>query len=215
MNDTLTLAEVFRGKILQVPDYQRGYAWGEKQWSELIEDLEYLAPTKEHFTGTVILHPQPGESQMDSEGTEHHVFHVVDGQQRLTTLILLLDAVSKAIKGHDETLAEGIRKNYIASLDRMRQPLFKLRLNKDCHDFFAIGVLGESPSLSGETMRSHKQLAGARDFFDAYVARESRSGFRIRRVVGRPASKDHPKASIPPIQRQGSVRGRGDFRGHE
>ena len=65
MNDTLTLAEVFRGKILQVPDYQRGYAWGEKQWSELIEDLEYLAPTKEHFTGTVILHPQPGESQMD------------------------------------------------------------------------------------------------------------------------------------------------------
>lgn len=176
MNDTLTLAELFRGKILQVPDYQRGYAWGKEQWEDLIEDLEYLAPTKEHFTGTVILHPQSGESLMDFEGTEHHVFHVVDGQQRLTTLTLLLDAISRAIKADDERLAEGIRKNYIASRDRMKQPFFKLRLNKDCHAFFSNDVLGESPSLAGERMRSHEQLAGARDFFDRYITRQKESG---------------------------------------
>ena len=38
MNSVFTLEELFSGKVLVVPDYQRGYAWEEKQWDDFIDD---------------------------------------------------------------------------------------------------------------------------------------------------------------------------------
>lgn len=176
MNDTLTLAQLFSQKILQVPDYQRGYAWAEEQWEDLIEDLEYLSPGKEHFTGTVILHPQRDESAlMDAEGQEHRVYHVVDGQQRLTTLTLFLDSITRALHAFDPVLAEGIRKTYIASRDRHQQSFHKLRLNKDCQQFFEGDILGGKPGTAGATIRSHRLLRGAREYFNETLAKRAKS----------------------------------------
>ena len=67
MNSVYTLEELFSGKVLVVPDYQRGYAWEDKQWDDFLDDLEYLGDGKHHYTGTVVLHQQ-AETVHDEEG---------------------------------------------------------------------------------------------------------------------------------------------------
>ena len=59
-----------------MPIYQRNYAWGEMQIEQLIEDI--LGSSKDYFLGNLIVNQ-----------TDNHVYEVIDGQQRLTTLFLL------------------------------------------------------------------------------------------------------------------------------
>ncbi len=54
MNNVQTVAEIFAGKLLQIPDYQRGYAWDEQNWDDFLEDLDLLEPGKDHYTGTLV-----------------------------------------------------------------------------------------------------------------------------------------------------------------
>lgn len=78
----------------QVPLYQRTYSWTEHHLERLWEDLLRLAedrvdnPTATHFIGSLVLAPSP---QNGPAGVQD--FLVVDGQQRLTTLSILLCAI--------------------------------------------------------------------------------------------------------------------------
>ena len=83
---------------LTIPDYQRAYDWRTEQRADLFGDLERLAELAEagrlderggHFCGTVIC--TPGAHETD----ELH-YDVVDGQQRLTTLVLLHSRLAAA-----------------------------------------------------------------------------------------------------------------------
>lgn len=53
------LTEIFNNKIFRIPDYQRGYAWVEKQLIELWDDLEdinsFEGELRKHYTGTIYL----------------------------------------------------------------------------------------------------------------------------------------------------------------
>ena len=42
MDNTLTVEKVFHGRLLRVPDYQRGYAWEAKNWTAFLDDLDLL-----------------------------------------------------------------------------------------------------------------------------------------------------------------------------
>lgn len=90
-----TLGELLGGpKQYQVPLYQRTYSWGKPQLEQLWEDILQLAedraesPNATHFIGSLVLAPSPGNGPV---GVQR--FLVVDGQQRLTTLSLLLCAL--------------------------------------------------------------------------------------------------------------------------
>jgi alkylated DNA nucleotide flippase Atl1 len=90
-----TLQELLEGsKQYRVPLYQRTYSWGDAQLKRLWDDVEKLAedrqhdPATTHFIGSVVLAPSPGIGPV---GVQE--FLVVDGQQRLTTLTLLLCAI--------------------------------------------------------------------------------------------------------------------------
>lgn len=79
---------------LTVPLYQRAYVWDEeRQWEPLWEDIRRLAelrigaaPGATHFLGAVVLQREGGSPGMATR------FGLVDGQQRLTTLQLILDS---------------------------------------------------------------------------------------------------------------------------
>lgn len=72
------------GKQLYCPPLQRPYEWGEQQWRDLYFDLRAAADLKQpHFFGTLILTTAAPEG-----GVKRHM--LIDGQQRLTTLALLL-----------------------------------------------------------------------------------------------------------------------------
>lgn len=60
MNTTdLNLSDLFSNRFFRIPDYQRGYAWGETQLTDLWEDLEDIAidqgKYRPHFIGTISL----------------------------------------------------------------------------------------------------------------------------------------------------------------
>ncbi|MEJ7819643.1 MAG: DUF262 domain-containing protein [Rubrobacteraceae bacterium] len=52
-----TVEEIFAGRIMQVPDYQRGYAWDERNWDDFLDDLDLLESGKQHYTGTLVNEP--------------------------------------------------------------------------------------------------------------------------------------------------------------
>ena len=72
------------GMRLEIPYFQRAYVWGEKNWEDLFENL--IDDTQSHFLGSIILKRIPTLSG------EVERFSVIDGQQRLTTLTILLQA---------------------------------------------------------------------------------------------------------------------------
>lgn len=180
VNNVLSLQQLFDGRVFRVPDYQRGYAWEPQQRSEFLEDLEILGAGREHFTGLVVLHEtDPGARKLDAEGKSYRVYDVVDGQQRLATIVLLLDSVRRELAAAEDemarTLAEGIRRSYIAATDVGGQPLYKLGLNSDCDHYFRTVALSDQPGPEGPQISSERRLADARAEFEVYLRRISAS----------------------------------------
>lgn len=171
MENLYTVEKVFSGRLFQIPDYQRGYAWEEQQWRDFLDDLALLEQNRKHFMGTLILHVQDGEAVSDRFGDSYTVHYVVDGQQRLTTIVIFLDVIGEFFKelGEYDDLVTGIHRKYLITLDRNGQPLPKLTLNQDCRDFFHQNILNNE-AVQGPTIRSHRLLEKAQAYFRSYLA---------------------------------------------
>ena len=119
MRDLQTLKQVFNKKIFRIPDYQRGYAWGEKQYVEFWEDLLTLDEKRKHYTGVISIKSIPEDDWklllQDEEWLiqerDYHPFYIVDGQQRITTISILLKCLVDAIKSNPEN--EGLSNDEI------------------------------------------------------------------------------------------------------
>jgi len=98
--DKKDLSTLFVVTLFRIPDYQRGYAWEEKQIREFIEDVDALVeePTANHYTGTVVTFCPKSAPKMIYGTKTLLVSDVVDGQQRLTTVCLYLSAILRALK---------------------------------------------------------------------------------------------------------------------
>jgi len=176
-----TLDQIFSNRVFHIPDYQRGYAWGGKQWDDLTQDLELLPLGRNHFTGTLVLCPgDHGFSEVrDRKGWLYSVCDIIDGQQRLATLVLLLSAIYVEMRQIDslQDMADGLREKYLAVRNENQEWLTKLTLNQDCQDYYFSNVLGNNvlglaPGIEGPTIRSHQLLAEARDHFAEYLAQK-------------------------------------------
>ena len=80
---------VSTGKYV-IPIYQRNYAWGEPEVTQLIQDIvDYSKKgnSQNYYIGTLVVFERKTEST--------YVFETIDGQQRLTTLTILLSAIKK------------------------------------------------------------------------------------------------------------------------
>ncbi len=85
--------------VYQVPKYQREYAWTKQQWDELFDDLlEEEDARSGHFLGTIIC------INRTSNTTKENVLELVDGQQRMTTLSILMAAIYKFLNDHADEL---------------------------------------------------------------------------------------------------------------
>lgn len=89
-----TLAQIFNNAFFRVPDYQRGYAWEESQLEDFGKDINWLRAGQQHYTGMLTLYPlEKPYSAAFPANAPHTVYHLVDGQQRLTTSYLLLSKI--------------------------------------------------------------------------------------------------------------------------
>lgn len=123
------LAKIFSSEFeYHIPSYQRPYAWTVDQASELFDDLYDFYQTEDdegYFLGSIVLIKQ--ESKPYSE--------VIDGQQRLTTLTILLAAICSLAEGEYRSEL----KEYIMEPGKESQgllPLPRLTLRERDKDFF-------------------------------------------------------------------------------
>ncbi|NLC39994.1 MAG: DUF262 domain-containing protein, partial [Clostridiaceae bacterium] len=83
-----TIFDIFNGsRNIEVPFFQRAYVWDEPQWERMLEDVEDVCLVRNpNFLGSVILKQKP----TSADRNYGDVRTVIDGQQRLTTLSILL-----------------------------------------------------------------------------------------------------------------------------
>lgn len=94
----------------RIPPYQREYSWQKTQWEELFEDL--LEADGAHFLGTIIT------LNKTTDAVHGSVLELIDGQQRMTTLTLLLAAVHAVLTEHKDDLDDDQRFD-LAGLGRL------------------------------------------------------------------------------------------------
>lgn len=89
------LKDLLSQYYFRIPDYQRGYAWGERQRTDLWEDMENMVPKGNlfmpHYTGCLYADKMDDDKKLPEESwimTDY--YYLVDGQQRITTLVILL-----------------------------------------------------------------------------------------------------------------------------
>ena len=85
-NKPVKLVEVIKRGIFAIPRYQRNYAWKEDNWEELIESIEN---NQENFLGTIFL--------MKRTNRKYNDYEIIDGQQRITTIHLLIKSIELII----------------------------------------------------------------------------------------------------------------------
>ncbi|HHC7276397.1 TPA: DUF262 domain-containing protein [Vibrio campbellii] len=101
----LPISRIFTERLLRIPDYQRGYAWTTKEVTDYWNDLIQLEPGKSHYVGVLTLEDVPEdvidkweEDQWVIKARKYRPYYIVDGQQRLTTTIILVQAILELYK---------------------------------------------------------------------------------------------------------------------
>ncbi|AQQ52258.1 GmrSD restriction endonuclease domain-containing protein [Planococcus lenghuensis] len=99
MSELTTLDKLFKDKIFRIPDYQRGYAWQKSQLKDFWEDLVNLPSSRSHYTGLLTLKEMKSEQVKENQNEywliddySYKMYEVIDGQQRLTTTIILIQS---------------------------------------------------------------------------------------------------------------------------
>jgi uncharacterized protein with ParB-like and HNH nuclease domain len=147
-------SETHLGKILEgtnqfiVPLFQRPYTWEESRWKvlwsdlvELCEDEMEASRAKPHFLGSIVTVP----TRSVPEGVTKYL--LIDGQQRITTLQILLAALRDRTRGSVGNLAERLDKSHLVNQFEEGNDHFKLlptQTNGDRSAFLAV-INGEAP----------------------------------------------------------------------
>lgn len=139
----------------QIPDYQRPYAWRAEQAEQLLTDLEDVldrAADEPYFLGSIVLVREPGQPLAE----------VIDGQQRLTTLTILL-AVLRDLTDNEqlrEDLSRMLREPGNLVVGLAAKPRLRLR-NRDA-DFFRQhvqeGSLRDLLNLKPDALKTDAQV---------------------------------------------------------
>ena len=148
MSDTklLSLSEIFNNKIFRIPDFQRGYSWEERQLEDFWEDIQNLSPNKIHYIGLLTVEPIKESDILNIEKWKDDLwlfkkglsaYYVIDGQQRLTTLIILLHEILRTFSD-DEGINYGQKSEWI---DR-----FLYRSYNSIYKSFVFGYEKDNPS---------------------------------------------------------------------
>lgn len=166
-NGQKTLKNLFDGKkIFKIPEYQRSYAWEIKQLEDFFDDFKNQNLEKEYFLGTILFQKVGKENGFD-------VIEVVDGQQRITTLIIFINTLIKEYRKLSEKsnmkdnmlkMVKSFEELYIKLFD-----VYKLYISED-NDFFETYILKDrAMSLNELKKPAHEKLYFAKKFFEQKI----------------------------------------------
>ncbi|GAA8752824.1 DUF262 domain-containing protein [Helicobacter pylori] len=159
------------GTIFSIPVYQRNYTWEEENCEKLLQDIVSISQNKKtHFMGSItyILHLIDDEKSL----RQLQEFVIIDGQQRVTTIMLLLKAIETKIQN------EGIKKEIDNLLNLSGQRL-RLKPIKSDKEAFDLVMQNRSHELQGEShiRNNYKFLTKE---LEKYISK----GYRIEEIYG-------------------------------
>jgi uncharacterized protein with ParB-like and HNH nuclease domain len=183
-----SLAEIFTGTFTySVPAFQRDYSWTEEECDELWLDIEEAVAGQEtdHFMGYLVLKSSDGSN-----------FEIIDGQQRITTLTLIMLAAIKSLqslvdakideKDNQERISQ-LRAIYVGYKDpETLEILPKLRLNRNNNSYFQDRVAALRSLKIPNLQTSNKLLKKSFDFFDKKIQEkfdDNRSGAVVAKFL--------------------------------
>ncbi len=159
------------GTIFSIPVYQRNYTWKEENCEKLLQDIVSISQNKKtHFMGSItyILHLIDDEKSL----RQLQEFVIIDGQQRVTTIMLLLKAIETKIQN------EGIKKE-IGNLLNLSGQRLRLKPIKSDKEAFDLVMQNRSHELQGV---SH--IRNNYKFFTKELEYYISKGYRIEEIYG-------------------------------
>lgn len=152
------------GRTFEVPPFQRDYSWDKEEWEDLWLDLIGIEDEGDHYMGYVVL----------QETKESKNFLIIDGQQRITTISILIVAAVKTLEDRgDKERAELLRNTYLS----YKEPSSlihktKLKLNRINDYVYASQLLQlHIPQYTAGLKPSEKRLIGAFKYFNSELSK--------------------------------------------
>lgn len=164
--EPIKISDILKDKTFVVPLYQREYSWNLDQVSDLFYDI-LDSDDNGHFLGSLLLYQSDGNNKME----------IVDGQQRMTTLFLLLFSILKSLNDTDKSKAiERINSllfiidpNDLSEDTTSSEP--RLETGKRDRYFFKAIIRNEDYSAHKDgRRRSHKNLTNTLEFFNQRIS---------------------------------------------
>lgn len=154
-----------------VPRFQRDYSWEEQQWDDLWQDIISMMNEKgDHYMGYLVL---------QSSDSRKNEFRIIDGQQRFTTITLLILALIKAIKKQAEaginaennkSRYETLMQTYIGRMDPVSLEYDNiLVLNKNDDPYYRDYIVKLGELRSRNLLVSQKLLKKCFEWYDVRV----------------------------------------------
>ena len=149
----LSLANLLNGRLFRIPEYQRAYSWTRRERQDLFDDIRKVyakGPDEGHFMAAVV----GLRRDRQTLGTDEYlVTEVVDGQQRLTTLIILLNVINLQLNGEDKAEAKLSRELRELLVKVEGEELLLLQTNHDSSQYFA-NFLRKGMKQSSDTAKT-------------------------------------------------------------
>ena len=165
--ETSILEFIRRAPQLTIPIYQRLYSWEKPECEQLWDDIMDAGrgeDTDEHFIGSVVC----VESNL-SNITQRSPHLVIDGQQRLTTVLLILEVLARRLEGKGEPIegfsSKKIKNRYIIDDDEEGERKYKLLLTQTDKDTL-IALWDRCPEPSDFSLRVRENFK----FFEKKIA---------------------------------------------
>ncbi|MCQ2706572.1 DUF262 domain-containing protein [Helicobacter pylori] len=159
------------GTIFSIPVYQRNYTWEEENCEKLLQDIISISQNKRtHFMGSItyILHHIDDEKSL----RQLQEFVIIDGQQRITTIMLLLKAIETKIPN------EEVKKEIDGLLNLSGQKL-RLKPIKSDKEAFDLVMQNRSHEIQGVSHIRNNYKFFTKEL-DNYISK----GYRIEEIYG-------------------------------
>ena len=152
-----TIKELFSGtKVFKVPEYQRPYAWEKEHLNAFVEDISEKTE-RNHFFGTILY-----QEKRSGNFTQ---IDIVDGQQRITTLIIFIKLLLEKLEKSDNNLHKSLEETYIQNDGK-----YKLNVLPIDDDYFKSSILKNDLSAADHAETpSQNRLLEAKKWFKTWL----------------------------------------------
>lgn len=167
----LTLTKLFTDRLFRIPRYQRAYSWQKKQRDDMFTDIDSLRnkPEAFHFMATVVGMRRDLKTIVTDQ---YRIVEIVDGQQRVTTLVVLLKALQKQLDRSvpaEDKLAQELQELLVK---QDQTSLILLQTNHDTSHYFANYIrTGSSPSVDEAQTLADREILRAIHECETFVGK--------------------------------------------